>query len=309
MHTRPHGTVTRYPAAQEAIGLQSSTTSAEEHRMPLNGGAISYTKSGTGPVLLLLHDLGSSRGTWQHLIPGLARTHTVIAPDLPGHGLSDPPAGDYSLGAHACAMRDLLLSLGHSRANIVGHSLGGGVALQFAYQFPERIERLVLISAGGLGAEVAPMLADVLRGSADDQQRQSFLHTPRTVIDQREQTFWAGHQLGLLREVPLLVAWGTNDKTVPPDHHHALAKRLPHAVTAQIPDAGHLPHETAPAQLLSAIQTFLAATQPYRYVENRWVQLLSSAEPLKHRHDATYSQHGHAFSSDYPVRHRWPSQT
>jgi pimeloyl-ACP methyl ester carboxylesterase len=79
--------------------------------MPLNSGAISYTKAGTGPVVLLIHGLGGTRRTWQHLIPGLARTHPVIAPDLPGHGLSDPPAGDYSLGAHACAMRDLLSTI------------------------------------------------------------------------------------------------------------------------------------------------------------------------------------------------------
>ncbi|WAC90271.1 alpha/beta fold hydrolase [Mycobacterium sp. Aquia_213] len=310
--------------------------------MPLNDGAISYTKAGTGPVVLLIHGLGGTRRTWQHLIPGLARTHTVIAPDLPGHGLSDPPAGDYSLAAHACTMRDLLLTLGHPRANIIGHSLGGGVALQLAYQFPERIERVVLISSGGLGAEVTPMLraatlpgadtvvaglstipaalterlfgalpalvghsdtrvlAGALRGLTDDQQRQAFLHTARTVVHRRGQTVGVGHQLGLLREIPLLVAWGTNDKTIAPHHHDAFAKRVPHAVTAQIPDAGHYPHETAPAQLLSAIQTFVAATQPFRYVENRWVQLLSSTELADTRHPATPPRH--VASCDHQVR-------
>jgi pimeloyl-ACP methyl ester carboxylesterase len=324
--------------------MKPSTASAEEHRMPLNGGAISYTKAGAGPVVLLIHGLGGTRRTWQHLIPGLARTHTVIAPDLPGHGLSDPPAGDYSLGAQACAMRDLLLTLGHPRASIVGHSLGGGVALQLAYQFPERIERVVLISSGGLGAEVTPILraatlpgadtvvaglstipaaltqrlfgvlpaligpsdtrvlADVLRSLTDGQQRRAFLHTARTVIHRRGQTVGAGYQLGLLREVPLLIAWGINDKTIAPHHHDGFAKRIPHAVTAQIPDAGHYPHETAPAQLLSAIQTFLAATQPFRYVENRWVQLLSSAELVETAHAAAPSPPGHVSSSDHQVR-------
>ena len=79
--------------------------------MILSGGAIAYTMAGTGPAVLLIHGLGGTRATWRHLISRLARTHTVIAPDLPGHGQSDPPAGDYSLGAHACALRDLLLAL------------------------------------------------------------------------------------------------------------------------------------------------------------------------------------------------------
>jgi pimeloyl-ACP methyl ester carboxylesterase len=90
----------------------------------------------------------------------------VIAPDLPGHGLSDKPKGDYSLGAHACCMRDLMLALGHDRATLVGHSLGGGIAMQFSYQFPEMCERLVLVDSGGLGREVSVLLrAATLPGS------------------------------------------------------------------------------------------------------------------------------------------------
>ena len=91
-------------------------------------------------------------------MPGLARSHTVIAPDLPGHGRSDKPKGDYSLGAHACWLRDLLLALGHQHATLVGHSLGGGIAMQFSYQFPEMCERLVLVDSGGLGREVSVLL-------------------------------------------------------------------------------------------------------------------------------------------------------
>jgi pimeloyl-ACP methyl ester carboxylesterase len=129
-----------------------------ESSLALSGGSIAYTIAGEGPALLLIHGLGGNRHTWRHLIDDLARTHTVIAPDLPGHGDSDPPAGDYSLGAHACAMRDLVLSLGHQRFSLIGHSLGGGIALQTAYQFPERLDRLILIGSGGLGAEVSVVL-------------------------------------------------------------------------------------------------------------------------------------------------------
>ena len=90
----------------------------------------------------------------------------MIAPDLLGHGESAKPRGDYSLGAYASGVRDLLLALGHDRATVVGHSLGGGIAMQFAYQFPERCERLVLVSSGGLGREVHPLLrAATLPGS------------------------------------------------------------------------------------------------------------------------------------------------
>ena len=91
-------------------------------------------------------------------IEHLAAAHTVLAPDLLGHGESAKPRGDYSLGAYASAVRDIMVALGHDRATVVGHSLGGGIAMQFAYQFPERTERLVLVSSGGLGREVHPLL-------------------------------------------------------------------------------------------------------------------------------------------------------
>jgi pimeloyl-ACP methyl ester carboxylesterase len=97
----------------------------------------------------------------------LARRFTVIAPDLLGHGDSAKPRGDYSLGANASLLRDFMLALGHERATIVGHSLGGGIAMQFAYQFPDRIERLVLVSSGGLGREVTALLRAVALPGAE----------------------------------------------------------------------------------------------------------------------------------------------
>ena len=126
-----------------------------------------------------------------------------------------------------------------------------------------------------VGRSDGQVLADVLRGLSDQQQRRAFLRTARTVIDWRGQTVSATRQLGLLSDVPLLVAWGTGDKTIPPRHHLALAERVPHAVTVEIAGAGHYPHETAPVQLLSAMQTFLAATQPFRYSDDRWLRLLT----------------------------------
>lgn len=286
-------------------------------RICLTGGSIAYTLAGHGPALLLIHGLGGSRKTWRHMIEVLSQTHTVIAPDLPGHGDSDPPAGDYSLGAHACALRDLMMSLGYRRFSIAGHSLGGGVALQTAYQFPERIDRLLLISSGGLGPEIsyalraatlpgadsvvaalsvlpsavtrramkmvpglasrsdAAQIADVLTELRDDRKRTAFIRTARSVIDWRGQAVSAERQTGLLNGVPVLIAWGDADTTIPPTHHRVFATRIPGAASIEIAGAGHFPHETDSTQLLGPMLTFLSSTLPFAYSESSWVQLLT----------------------------------
>jgi pimeloyl-ACP methyl ester carboxylesterase len=138
----------------------------QREELVLHGRKLSYLRAGEGPLLLLLHGIASDALTWEAAIPLLARGHTVIAPDLPGHGESSAGAGDYSLGAHAATLRDLLVVTGHERATLIGHSLGGGISMQFAYLFPERTERLVLVSSGGLGRSVNPLLrAATLPGS------------------------------------------------------------------------------------------------------------------------------------------------
>jgi pimeloyl-ACP methyl ester carboxylesterase len=124
----------------------------------LHGHAVTYRRVGSGPTLLLIHGITSSSRTWDAVIPTLARHYDVIAPDLLGHGTSAKPRGDYSLGAYASGIRDLLAALDLPSATVVGHSLGGGVAMQFAYQYPERVERLVLVDSGGLGREVNVIL-------------------------------------------------------------------------------------------------------------------------------------------------------
>ncbi len=117
-------------------------------------------------MVLLIHGIVGCAAQWDQVVPLLAERYTVIAPDLLGHGQSAKPRGDYSLGAYAASVRDLLVALGHRRATVVGHSLGGGVAMQFAYEYPPFAERLVLVSSGGLGREVHPMLrAATLPGS------------------------------------------------------------------------------------------------------------------------------------------------
>jgi pimeloyl-ACP methyl ester carboxylesterase len=128
---------------------------------------VSYRTAGEGDsVVLLIHGIVGCAKQWDPVARILAERYTVVAPDLLGHGESAKPRGDYSLGAYAASVRDLLVALGHRRATVVGHSLGGGVAMQFAYEYPPFAERLVLVSSGGLGREVHPMLrAATLPGS------------------------------------------------------------------------------------------------------------------------------------------------
>jgi pimeloyl-ACP methyl ester carboxylesterase len=124
----------------------------------IHGHEVRYRDEGQGPVLLLLHGIAGSSRAWREVMPALAEGHRVIAPDLLGHGESAKPVGDYSLGAYASGLRDLLDALGVERATLVGQSFGGGVAMQLAYQHPDRCERLVLVDSGGLGREVNPIL-------------------------------------------------------------------------------------------------------------------------------------------------------
>ncbi|GAA3530547.1 hydrolase [Aeromicrobium flavum] len=124
----------------------------------VHGYRRAYRMRGSGPPLLLLHGMACDSTTWFPVMDQLAEHFTVIAPDLLGHGESDKPNADYSLGGFANGMRDLLTILGIDKVTVAGHSFGGGVAMQFAYQFPERTERVVLVASGGLGPEVTPLI-------------------------------------------------------------------------------------------------------------------------------------------------------
>jgi pimeloyl-ACP methyl ester carboxylesterase len=138
------------------VGSMSAIT---EHAIRIHGHTVSYRTAGDrGPLVLFVHGIAGNGAAWDPVTERLARAHRVLVPDLLGHGTSAKPRGDYSLGTFAAGLRDLLVALGETRATVVGHSLGGGVAMQFAYQFPDRLDRLVLVSSGGLGREVALLL-------------------------------------------------------------------------------------------------------------------------------------------------------
>jgi pimeloyl-ACP methyl ester carboxylesterase len=141
-----------------AVTQQPAVPRFEAHQIDLHGHEAVYRIAGSGPPVVLIHGMVNSSRHWEEVALRLAPRYTVIAPDLIGHGDSPTPRGDYSLGAHAASIRDLLAAIGVDSAALVGHSLGGGVAMQFFYQFPQRTERLVLVSSGGLGREVSPLL-------------------------------------------------------------------------------------------------------------------------------------------------------
>ena len=144
------------PGSHGSAGSHGS--SVEVQRVLIHGHERAFVKMGEGPVLLLLHGLGCDHTTWLPAMHELARHYTVIAPDLLGHGVSAKPRADYSVGGYANGMRDLLTVLDIDKVTVVGHSFGGGIAMQFAYQFPERTERMILVAPGGLGPEVTPFI-------------------------------------------------------------------------------------------------------------------------------------------------------
>lgn len=125
------------------------------HVTTADGTAIAWTEMGEGPPLVLLHGLGDSHRTWRRVAPRLARHFRVILPDLPGHGLSGRPDAPYTLEWYANTLAAWLDALEIERAHLVGHSYGGGVAQWMLLQHRARIDRLMLVAAGGLGPEVS----------------------------------------------------------------------------------------------------------------------------------------------------------
>jgi pimeloyl-ACP methyl ester carboxylesterase len=253
-----------------------------EHELTLHGNRVRYLIAGSGPAVVLIHGITSSADTWASAMSGLARGHTVIAPDLLGHGASAKPRGDYSLGAYASGVRDLLAALGHDRVTVVGHSLGGGVALQFAYQFPERTDRLVLVSSGGLGREVSLLLrAAALPGAelvlpflvpswlvrgflslADAEARAAFLHTLRAVIDPGGQRVSGNDRLYLAESLPTLLVWGERDPIIPAAHGIAAHEAMPGSRLELFAGGGHFPHLDDPVRFVELLRDFVAGTAP-----------------------------------------------
>ncbi len=162
--------------------------------LDLHGDRLAYVDEGEGEVIMLLHGMAGSSQTWRSVIRPLSRKYRVVAPDLPGHGQSAKPRSDYSLGAFAAVLRDLFDELGIRRATIVGHSLGGGVAMQFSYQHPDYCERLILVDSGGLGPDVGLTLRML---SAPGAELIMPIIAPQPVLNAGERVWSWFHKIGM----------------------------------------------------------------------------------------------------------------
>jgi pimeloyl-ACP methyl ester carboxylesterase len=229
-----------------------------EYRV-IHGYRRAFRRLGSGPPLLLLHGIGVSSVTWLPVLPALAEHFTVIAPDLLGHGHSDKPRADYGIGAYACGMRDLLSVLDVEKATVVGHSLGGGVAMQFAYQFPERCSRLLLVSSGGVGPQVHPVL--------------------RSVVDAHGQVVTMLDRSYLAAGMPTWILWGGRDAIIPVSHAARAALAMPGSRLVFFSEAGHFPHEDEPERFARLVCDFVASTAPAEFDPVRWRELLREGKP------------------------------
>ncbi|OBB16062.1 alpha/beta hydrolase [Mycobacteriaceae bacterium 1482268.1] len=235
----------------------------------LNGHRIAYRDEGAGEVLLLVHGLSGDSSSWREVIPRLSRKYRIITPDLLGHGQSDKPHGDYSPAIFAELLRDLLDALGIDKVTLVGHSLGGGVAMTFAARYRDYCKRLVLLNSGGFGSEVTillrmlsvpgagfvlPFIAS--RRGRDD--RRVFLRTLRSVVNHRGQATSAFKCLHFLADLPIQIIGGENDRIIPVAHAHTAHAALPGSRLHIIPGAGHDPQIQHPGTIAALIDDFVA---------------------------------------------------
>jgi pimeloyl-ACP methyl ester carboxylesterase len=268
------------------------------HFARVDGVRIHWAELGkpTGePPLVMLHGLNDCYRTWRQVAPRLARDRRVLMPDLPGHGLSGRPDASYELRWYAHVMARWLEAAGVERADLVGHSFGGGVAQMMLLECPERIRRLVLVSSGGLGREITASLRlasiplvverlgqpfmgpctrlalkatgdvisseDMARLSAMNAQNGSaraFARTVRDIIDwrgQRRTFFQRAAELPALP--PIAVFWGDRDDVIPISHAEALAKAVHGVRVTRFEGCGHYPHHQKPDRFVDALRDFL----------------------------------------------------
>jgi pimeloyl-ACP methyl ester carboxylesterase len=299
-HSTGHGPSLTLCAAPPDLGsshtstvLRRSVTREARRRMiTVDGARVAYRDEGAGEVLLLIHGLGGSSFSWRAVLPKLSEKYRVIAPDLPGHGQSDKPRGEYSPAAFAVWLRDLLDALGIPKVTVVGHSLGGGLAMQFAHQHRDYCQRLVLLSSGGLGSEVGLLLrmlslpgaefvlallasrpridastvaalrepSTVRESLSNRHYRQAFLRTLRSVVDRRGQKICALDRLHALADLPAQIIFGERDRLIPVAHAHAAHNVLPGSHLHVIPGVGHNPHVQCPDAVADLVDNFVSGT-------------------------------------------------
>lgn len=221
----------------------------------VHGRRAAYRRAGDNqgrPCIVLVHGIAGDSSEWAPVLDKLAEQYDVLAPDLAGHGESTRLHGDHSIGAFATWLRDLLEALEIERATFVGHSLGGGVVMQFAYQFPEYVERMILVSSGGLGR-------------TEGDRRAAFVRVVRAIASPGGQRVNASDRLYLAEDVPTLIMWGERDRVIPAHHGRATHEAVPGSRIVMFEKSGHFPHADEPDRFTAVIKDFVNTTEPAAY--------------------------------------------
>jgi pyruvate dehydrogenase E2 component (dihydrolipoamide acetyltransferase) len=246
--------------------------------------------------IVFLHGLTGSQSTWMALLGSLVERYRVATLDLPGHGKSDkrsPETTDYSIASLAAAVDEAMRSLGLAPAIVVGHSLGGAVALQLALTQPKAVRALVLIDSAGLGKDIAPELLDLVAAEPTTESARAllslFLNDQKLVLDRGveemrqnlsadgahaavnavasaafsrdEQTTGLEARLGDI-ERPTYIVWGELDRVIPAAQAAAAQEQIPGSWLDVMEGVGHVPQVEAPVQLANLLDAFIAYLPP-----------------------------------------------
>jgi len=279
-------------AAGRREDIELATTAVPGSVIDVDGRRVHYVEAGTGSPILLIHGWNGSTFDMRYTIAELSRQYRVIAPDLLGYGYSArPPDGDYSLAGQAAFVISLMDRLGIQRASVLGHSMGGAIAMQLALRHPERIDRLILVASAtahemmrgrtiGLLARPIVPLATLLfvRESMVQRGLRRAVHDPEFVTPEVLEGHYRplrmkGHMRASMlqlsdrrkdppfdaREIrqPTLIIWGEHDRVVPLARGLELAEQIPNAQLAIIRSAGHLVLEEQPVECARALLPFL----------------------------------------------------
>ncbi len=293
---------------------------SELSTISVHGRQVAFRRAGHGagnrPCVVLVHGIAGDSSEWEPVLDTLSASYEVVAPDRAVHGESTRLRGDHSIGAFATWLRDALEALEIERATFVGHSLGGGVVMQFAYQFPDYVERMVLVSSGGLGREVSALiraaslpgaewvlggvgaaargassvlgklgvghkseygeLAHRMAGLTHRDRRAAFVRVVRAIASPGGQRVNASDRLYLAEDVPTLIVWGARDRIIPVSHAYATHDEVPGSELVVFDEAGHFPHADDPERFVHVVQDFVGKTEPASYDKVRARQRMTS---------------------------------
>ncbi|MFQ6397381.1 alpha/beta fold hydrolase [Nocardia sp. KC 131] len=265
----------------------------------VDGHNIHYKRAGTGPSVLLLHGSGSSLHTFDRVAAALSASFDVIRPDLPGFGLTGPrPDRDYRISAFADTVGAFLDAIGVGRTSVVGNSMGGNIAWNFALDHPRRLDRLVLINATGYPGKSLPLALRLARNpigrvlirnmssrSATERNLRSTVGSNKSVVDEamvdrvyamltrpgNQQAFidFANtEQVDRTSEIPAIAVPTLVLRSASVDAQH-FARDIPGSVERTHPSGGHLLPDEDPEWVISELLNFLTADAPTLKEERR----------------------------------------